>query len=111
MRCRARDETGVRMRSLVWAALLCYASASAQQNPDILFADGLEDCSTYLDGDQDRLTDCHEMLGNVSDPSISDTDGDGYTDGDEVLGTPGGLNLAAFGLKPKKRDILVESDW
>ena len=44
------------MRLLVWAALLCVCgSASAQTNPDILFADGIEDCSTYLDGDQDRL--------------------------------------------------------
>jgi hypothetical protein len=42
---------------------------------------------------------------------VADTDGDGIGDGDEALGTTGGLNLPALGAKPVKKDLLFELDW
>lgn len=32
-------------------------------------------------------------------------------DGDEVLGTLGGLDLPALGVNPRRKDILLEYDW
>ena len=46
-----------------------------------------------------------------TDPENPDTDGDGIGDGDEVLGTIGGLDLPAMGTNPLRRDILIEYDW
>src|SRR5688572_12795866 len=76
---------------------------------DLLFADGIEDCS-MMDRDFDRVRDCHEIAVG-SDPAAKDTDGDGLEDGDEILGTLNGLFLPAFGVKPTHKDILLEIDW
>ncbi|HEY5962275.1 MAG TPA: hypothetical protein VIV60_37220, partial [Polyangiaceae bacterium] len=40
-----------------------------------------------------------------------DSDGDGISDGDEVLGTTAGLNLPAMGTNPLRKNILIEYDW
>ncbi len=72
-----------------------------------------------IDSDFDGLGDCVETGTGVylgpgdtgTDPDDPDTDRDGLRDGDEVLGTPGGLDLPAFGVSPVRRDILVEVDW
>ena len=71
------------------------------------------------DRDGDRLPDCVETNTGVygglfdagTDPDNPDTDGDAINDGDEVLGTTGGLDLPAMGLSPLRRDILIEYDW
>lgn len=71
------------------------------------------------DADGDRLPNCAETGTNVyvntlntgTNPNNADTDGDKINDGDEVLGTVGGLNLPAMGTKPLRRDILLEYDW
>jgi hypothetical protein len=72
-----------------------------------------------VDSDGDRLIDCYETDDGVfvdetetgSDPFNPDTDGDGLLDGDEVLGTTGGLDLPGMGTSPVKQDILLEYDW
>jgi len=46
-----------------------------------------------------------------TDPNNRDTDNDGISDGDEVLVTAGGLNLAKMGTNPLHQDILLEYDW
>jgi hypothetical protein len=46
-----------------------------------------------------------------TDPNNSDTDADGISDGDEVLGTSQGLDLPALGLNPLRKNILLEYDW
>jgi hypothetical protein len=71
------------------------------------------------DADGDRLPDCVETNTNVyvsttntgTNPNIADTDGDSIDDGDEVLGTLGGLALNQMGVNPLRKDILVEYDW
>jgi hypothetical protein len=71
------------------------------------------------DADADRIPDAFERddCGPVegcfagSDPSTPDTDGDGISDGDEVLGTLQGLDLQALGADPLRRDLFVEADW
>ena len=40
-----------------------------------------------------------------------DTDDDGLLDGDEALGTLGGLDLPALGANPRHKDIFIEYDW
>lgn len=74
------------------------------------------DCT---DSDTDRIPDAFE-LGDCSppdgcfsgtSPSMADTDGDGIWDGDEIYGTPAGLDLPSMGLDPCRKDILVETDW
>lgn len=62
------------------------------------------------DADQDRLTGCAEVALKL-DPTSRDTDGDGLFDGDEVLGTVGGLDLPAMGVDPRRKTILLEYDW
>ena len=42
-----------------------------------------------------------------TDPLVADTDGDGINDGDETLGTLGGLDLPGLGFKPLKTDKAV----
>lgn len=77
----------------------------------------LSDCGT--DTDQDRLADCVETntghyvnaTNTGTDPYDSDTDGDGLLDGDEVLGTLGGLDLPAMGVSPVHKNIVLEYDW
>jgi hypothetical protein len=71
------------------------------------------------DADSDRLPDCVESNTGVyvsttntgTKPNDSDTDDDGIQDGDEVLGSTGGLNLPGLGVNPLRRDILLEFDW
>lgn len=86
----------------------------------IVFTAEVERCdSTFPDSDSDRLPDCMESGSNVyngpydpgTDPNDPDTDGDGMRDGDEVLGTVGGLDLPGFGVNPLRKDILMEYDW
>lgn len=77
------------------------------------------DCILGLDSDGDRLDDCFETNTGIfvsamdtgTNPAVADTDGDSINDGDEVLGTQGGLNLPALGTSPVHKDILVEYDW
>lgn len=76
-------------------------------------------CSLGNDADADRLDDCLESNTGVyvngfdvgTDPHDPDTDDDGISDGDEVLGAENGLNLPALGVSPLRRDILIEYDW
>lgn len=76
-----------------------------------------EDCS--LDTDGDTLPDCAEtgtgVFVDATDTGTSateaDTDGDGLDDGEEVVGTIGGLDLPALGVNPLRKDLLVEYDW
>lgn len=73
-----------------------------------IFANGFEDCE--IDSDQDRLADCDEVARGTL-PKRADTDADGLTDGDEVLGTVAGLDLPALGVDPLRKDLLLEIDW
>jgi hypothetical protein len=74
---------------------------------------------TRIDSDGDRLADVVETNSGVfrgasdpgTDPLVADTDADGISDGDESLGSRGGLNLPAFGLSPLRKEILLEHDW
>ena len=76
-------------------------------------------CADTGDVDGDRLPNCYETgtgtfvstTNTGTSPSNSDTDGDGIKDGDEVLGSRGGLNLPALGASPVHKDIFVEVDW
>ena len=76
-------------------------------------------CADTGDLDADRLPNCYETgtgtfvstTNTGTSPSNNDTDGDGITDGDEVLGSRGGLNLPALGASPAHKDIFVEVDW
>lgn len=90
---------------LVLALGVFAGGAHAQQ----IFTNGFED-ACLVDTDGDRLVDCEETVHStsVNDP---DTDDDGLSDGDEVLGTLGGLDLATYGVSPRHKDLLVEMDW
>lgn len=74
---------------------------------------------TGADADGDRLPDSVETNTGVfvnanntgTNPNKADSDGDGINDGDEVLGTTGGLNLPALGTSPVHKNILLEYDW
>ncbi|NPA71829.1 MAG: DUF11 domain-containing protein [Gammaproteobacteria bacterium] len=71
------------------------------------------------DNDNDGLPDWAETNnGNFinavnagTDPSKSDTDGDGIKDGDEARGTVDMLDLPAMGVSPLHKNILLEFDW
>jgi len=75
--------------------------------------------SCLVDTDNDGLSNCAETDTGVfigawntgTDPKVADTDEDGLSDGDEVNGTVGGLNLPALGVSPVHKDILLEYDW
>ncbi len=75
------------------------------------------DCTKDTDGD--RIPDCYETNTGVyvsptntgTDPFNPDTDGDGISDGDEVLGTVGGLDLPGMGASPVHKNIFLEYDW
>ncbi|MEJ7582579.1 MAG: hypothetical protein WKF43_00550 [Acidimicrobiales bacterium] len=76
-------------------------------------------CVPSTDSDGDRLpnavetnTGTYVSAGNTgSNPAVADTDGDKIGDGDESLGTIGGLNLPAMNTKPVHKDLLFEFDW
>ena len=73
----------------------------------------------FVDSDNDRIPDYAETNDGVylnenstgTDPLNPDTDGDGISDGDEILGTLEGLDLPAMGADPLRHDIFVEVDW
>ena len=75
------------------------------------------DCPDLTDTDGDRIPDFAETntgiyinaLNTGSDPLNPDTDGDGLSDGDEVLGTVDGLILVDA--SPNFRDLYIECDW
>jgi hypothetical protein len=95
--------------------------ASSKALTDTVFATGFEprDPTCEQDSDGDGLPDCVETNTGVfvgihdtgTDPFNADSDGDGISDGDEVLGTLDGLDLPALGVNPLRRDILIEYDW
>jgi hypothetical protein len=76
-------------------------------------------CVASTDTDSDRLPDALESDSGVyahagdpgTDPGDPDTDNDGIGDGDEVLGTLGGVDLPAMGTNPLHADLLMEFDW
>src|SRR4029079_841121 len=81
---------------------------------------GTEACTNGdTDTDGDRLPDWAETDTGTfvdegstgTDPNVADTDGDGINDGDETLGTLGGLNLPAMGANPTHKDLAMEFDW
>jgi hypothetical protein len=86
------------------------AGANVENNPR---------CSTNLDNDGDGLPNLVETNTNAfvgihntgTSANVADTDGDGISDGDEVLGTDVGLDLPALGVNPLRRDLLLEFDW
>lgn len=94
---------------------------SAKAAGDLIFSSDFDlvAASCTADRDADRLADCHETgtgrylspQDTGTSPDVSDTDGDGLLDGDEVLGTAEGLALPALGVSPLRRDILLEYDW
>lgn len=78
--------------------------------PDMRLTYMKRDSCLEDDADGDRLLDCDEdAIG--TDAQLADTDGDGLSDGDEVLGTVEGLDLPSFGVDPLHKDLLVEMDW
>src|SRR5688572_19192591 len=89
--------------------VLALAVLSGQDQAQRIMADGFEE-SCLLDTDVDRLVNCQEAIRNT-DLNDPDTDDDGLSDGDETIGTAGGLNLAVFGVNPRHKDLLVEMDW
>jgi hypothetical protein len=76
-------------------------------------------CSLGIDSDGDAIDDCYEDDTGVfvdefatgTDPLDLDSDDDGLSDGDEIFGTAGGLDLAGLGVNPLRQDILIEYDW
>ena len=88
---------------------------------DTIFVDRFEpaDGLCELDSDGDTLPDCAEThtgryvssSDTGTDPNRPDTDGDGLSDGIEVMGTLDGLDLPALGVNPLRKDLLVEYDW
>lgn len=86
-------------------------------NPSAVVVGRVTACDTDTDGD--RLNDCAETNTGIyvsptdtgTDPFDADTDGDGLLDGDEVLGTAGGLDLPGLGVSPVHKNILLEYDW
>jgi hypothetical protein len=71
------------------------------------------------DADADGIPDWAETDDGVfrgpfatgTSPFNADTDGDGLSDGDEIFGTAGGLDLPALGADPLIKDIFIECDW
>ncbi len=71
------------------------------------------------DTDGDRLPDSVETdtgtfvspLDTGTDPLVADSDGDAISDGDEVLGSPAGLDLPELGVSPVRANVLLEYDW
>lgn len=64
------------------------------------------------DSDSDGLTDDYELNVSHTDPHNVDTDGDGFSDGQEILDNGvAGVSLKALGADPKVRDIFMELDY
>ena len=71
------------------------------------------------DTDGDRLpnaveTNTHVFVNSANtgtSPTVADTDSDGIKDGDETVGTTGGLNLYGMGARPLRKNLLFEYDW
>ncbi len=82
-------------------------------------AGSTKSCVPTTDTDGDRIPNALETNTGTyvsaadtgTSPTNSDTDGDAIRDGDEVLGTTGGLNLNALGARATKKDLLFEFDW
>lgn len=99
------------------------ATLGAESAPlaDIIFTSRFESDASgcELDSDADTLPDCAETAtgrfvstsDTGTDPRNRDTDGDGLSDGIEVMGTLDGLDLPALGVSPLRKDLLVEYDW
>ncbi len=67
--------------------------------------------ATASDSDGDGLSDVYETTLLGTDPTKADTDGDWFTDGQEVLASGiNGINLKVLGADPLVRDIFVEVD-
>jgi hypothetical protein len=115
----ARDAFEQRRHQL--HAALQTADSAPKSRIDNVFSAGFEpiDEACLLDSDGDGLPDCVETNTGIfvditdtgTDPFNRDTDGDGLSDGDEVLGSLGGLDLPALGVSPLRRDLLIEYDW
>lgn len=90
-------------------AALVMLVALGEAHGQAIFAHGFEE-SCAVDSDADRLADCEEVA-RLTDYTDADTDDDGLSDGDEVLGTLHGLDLPAMGVNPRHKDLLVEIDW
>jgi hypothetical protein len=106
------------------AALAALAGGGAKAGAgvaDRIFSAGFEAGAARCDADADAdaLPDCVETATGVfvditdtgTDPALADSDGDGLSDGDEVVGSAEGLDLPALGVSPLRRDLLVELDW
>ncbi len=95
----------------------CESDCNGNAIPDD--CDIVNDPQQHADTDGDRLLDeCETNTGVLvatwdagSDPYDPDSDGDGINDGDEVVGTLGGLDLPALGANPNRKTLLVEVDW
>lgn len=74
-----------------------------------VFHDSFE-AACDVDADHDRLPNCVESALQTN-PFDADTDSDGLSDGDEVMGTSLALDLPALGATPRRRDVLLEIDW
>lgn len=89
--------------------VLAFCTPCTAVHAERIFGDSFEE-SCVIDTDGDRLPNCEEVDRGLS-YADADTDGDGLSDGDEILGTLGGLDLPAFGVDPRHKDMLVEIDW
>lgn len=88
----------------------CLAFDATAGGGRVVFFSDFEGACAPEDVDGDRLGGCVER-GLKLDAANADTDGDGLTDGDEVLGTLSGLDLPAMGVDPRRKNILLEYDW
>lgn len=84
------------------SSVLIHSPAGAQ----IIFSNDFEAPCDAADVDNDRLSGCQETLYKTN-PNKRDSDDDGLTDGDEILGTLGGLDLLGLVVDPRRNDILV----
>lgn len=106
-------------RVLLSTAVFAIAFGSLAAAPTATSTTRYNYTSCHVDSDGDGIVDCYETNTGVyvsptdtgTDPANPDTDGDGLSDGDEVYGTAGGLNLPFFGVSPVHKDILLEYDW
>lgn len=74
------------------------------------WSDGVQTTGNDSDVDSDGLPQIIEKVIGTS-VTNADTDADGLFDGDEVLGTPDGIDLYGMGANPRRKTVLVECDW